>query len=120
MTDDIDTADIDPASEQWRCARAENLEDDEILRYLSILPNIAGQDDGTMTMRDLTYEICILPFIKDLWQRIPESPGPAGRLKKLVDVYARAEAAYLAHSGQTRRVPRQIDLEKFLRMYYRN
>lgn len=97
--------------------RASN-SDESMLNYLSTLPFLAGQEDGTATMTDLIYEIMIMPYVKFYWNTIPSAPGIGGRLKKVNDVYHRAETEFEAMTGRTRRVPRTIDLEVFMQTYF--
>jgi hypothetical protein len=93
--------------------------DDELLRFLKRLPMVGGSDGGQMTLTDLIYEMKLWPFIKQAWSEVDGSPGIPGRIAQLQKVYKRGEADLKRMTGETRRLPRVIDLPSFLDLYSR-
>lgn len=91
--------------------------DEDVLRFMRRLPMIAGHIDGQFTMRDLAYEIELLPYVKIAWREVDGSPGIPGRLRQMADVYRRAEAEFEKETGKKRRLERIIDLPTFVEIY---
>jgi len=91
--------------------------DDEVLWFLRRLPMIVGNDGGPVTLKDLTYEMMLVPFIKDAWKRTPGGPGIPNRLIQMSRAIKTAEAELEKFTGEKRRLPRRIDLPSFLEVY---
>lgn len=91
--------------------------DTDLLRFLRRLPMVAGSDDGTITISDLIFEMKLWPFVKTAWAKVEGSPGIAGRIKQVADVYKHAEAQFEGETGQRRRTPRVINLPSFISIY---
>lgn len=91
--------------------------DEDLLRFLRRLPMIAGSEDGKLTVADLIYEAKLWPFVKAAWAKIQGSPGIAGRLQQMSEVYKTAEAELAKETGERRRTPRVISLPSFIRAY---
>ncbi|SFS20072.1 hypothetical protein [Yoonia litorea] len=90
--------------------------DDDLLKFLSQLPMIWGNEER-MTVADFTYEAMLWPFIKDAWRKIDGSPGLAGRLGQLDQVFDHAEKHLEKETGRTRRVPRTTNLASFMQIF---
>lgn len=95
----------------------ENVYDRDVFELLRQLPIIAGNDGGQFTMTDLIYEIKLRPFVKEAWTEIEGGPGIAGRILQIAEVYKRAEANLENLTGETRRLPRVIDISSFIEAY---
>ena len=91
--------------------------EDELRAFLRRLPMVASQQEGPFTLRDLIYEMKLSPFVKCAWKSIDGSPGIPGRLMQMMRVYAKAEADFEAMTGETRRLPRKINLPSFIEIY---
>lgn len=91
--------------------------DAEVLWFLRRLPMIAGNEGGSITLKDLAYEMMLVPFVKDAWKCTPGSAGVPGRLIQISRVYKKAEAEMEKLTGEKRRLPRRIDLPNFLDVY---
>ncbi|MEN8951807.1 hypothetical protein [Planktotalea arctica] len=91
--------------------------DDEVLWFLRRLPMFAGNDGGPITLKDLIYEMKLVPFIKDAWKRTPGGAGVPQRLLQLSRTLKAAEAEMEKITGEKRRLPRRIDLPSFLDVY---
>lgn len=91
--------------------------DDEILKFLSRLPMVAGNADSKFTISDFIYEAKLWPFVKEAWKVVPGQPGISGRLFQIAQVYKVAEENLKKLTGDVRRVPRVIDLTVFILVY---
>lgn len=91
--------------------------DDEVRRFLRRLPMFAGNDGGPITLKDLIYEMQLLPFVMSAWDSTPGGGGVPGRLAQISRVYKKAEAEMEMMTGEKRRLPRLIDLPSFLEVY---
>lgn len=91
--------------------------DKEILKFLSYLPMVAGNEDDKFTIGDFIYEAKLWPFVKEAWQIVPGQPGIPGRLAQIAKVYKLAGENLKKLSGEERRVPRVIDLQAFIAIY---
>lgn len=91
--------------------------DDEVRAFLRRLPMFAGNHDGQITITDLIYEMRLLPFVMDAWSTIDGQPGVSGRLRQISKVYAKAQGEFQKLTGETRRLPRSIDVPSFLDVY---
>ncbi|GAB5447940.1 MAG: hypothetical protein Gyms2KO_28130 [Gymnodinialimonas sp.] len=72
-----------------------------------------GNDGGPVTLKDLIYEMRLVPFVLDAWRRIDGSPGMQGCIQQLSRVYKAAEADMEEITGERRRLPRVIDIPAF-------
>jgi hypothetical protein len=91
--------------------------DEDVLDLMKQLPMIAGNDGAQFTMPDLIYEIKLWPFVKQAWSEIDGGPGIAGRVLQMAKVFKKAEADLEDLTGDTRRLPRVIDLPSFIEIY---
>lgn len=91
--------------------------DDEVRRFLRRLPMFAGNDGGPITLKDLIYEMQLLPFVMSAWDSTPGGVGVPGRLAQISRVYKKAEAEMEMMTGLERRLPRLIDVPSFLEVY---
>lgn len=91
--------------------------DDDVLWFLRRLPMFAGNDGGPITLKDLAYEMMLVPFVKDAWKRTPGDAGVASRILQINRVYSAAEKDMEKITGEKRRLPRRIDLPSFLDVY---
>lgn len=91
--------------------------DDEVRAFLRRLPMFAGNQGGQITITDLIYEMRLLPFVMDAWSTIDGQPGVPGRLRQISLVYAKAQNEFQKLTGETRRLPRSIDVPSFLDVY---
>lgn len=78
---------------------------------------VAANENGSVTLSDLTYEMWLWPFVKSAWSQVEGSPGIAGRILQLSRVYKKAETEMERMTGERRRVPRVIDLPTFMHIY---
>lgn len=76
-----------------------------------------GNDGGSITLKDLIYEMQLLPFVMSAWDSTPGSAGVPGRLLQISRVYKKAEEEMEMMTGEKRRLPRLIDLPSFLDVY---
>lgn len=96
----------------------ERVGDEELLRFLRRLPMIAANADGSpVTMRDLTYEARLWPFVQEVWLEVPGGMGVANRILQLSRVYKLAAAKMKKLTGEVRSKERMIDLPTFLEIY---
>ena len=96
----------------------ERVGDEELLRFLRRLPMIAANADGSpVTMRDLTYEARLWPFVQEAWFEVPGGMGVANRILQLSRVYKLAAAKMEKLTGEVRSKERMIDLPTFLKIY---
>jgi hypothetical protein len=91
--------------------------DAEMRRFLRRMPIFAGNDGGPITMKDLVYEMKLQPFVMDAWSKVHGAPGIPGRLLQLAIVFRAAESEMERLTGETRRLPRVIDVPKFIEVY---
>lgn len=91
--------------------------DSDVRRFLRLLPVFANNDGGPITLRDLSYEMRLQPFVMDAFNKVNGSPGIPGRLLQLNRVFKRAEAEMERLTGERRRLPRVIDVPSFLQAY---
>lgn len=96
----------------------ERVGDEELLRFLRRLPMVAANVDGSpVTIRDLTYEARLWPFVKEAWFEVPGGMGVANRILQLSRVYKLAAAKMKKLTGEVRSKERMIDLPTFLEIY---
>lgn len=91
--------------------------DDELRRFLRQLPIFAGNDGGSITIKDLTYEMRLQPFVMDAWSKVCGNHGVPAWLLQLNRVYKKAEAEMERLTGERRRLPRVIDVPSFIEVY---
>jgi len=90
--------------------------DDDLLKFLSQLPMVWGNDER-MTVGDFVYEALLWPYVKQAWKTIDGAPGLASRLGQLSKVFSMAEQELERETGRTRRVPRITNLAAFIGAY---
>lgn len=95
----------------------ENAADEELQKFFRRLPMIAGLESGKVQISDLIYEIKLWPFVKSAWNLVEERPGFPGRLLQIAAIYRLAEWMMEQETGETRRIPRVIDVPTFTRLY---
>lgn len=93
--------------------------DDEVKWFLRRLPMFAGNNGGPITLRDLAYEMMLVPFVMSAWDTTSGGPGVPARLVQISTVYKKAEAELQKLTGEQRRLPRLIDVPSFLEVYGR-
>lgn len=93
-----------------------NIADADLLRFLGQLPMVWGNEEP-MTIGDFIYEAMLWPYVKEAWKIIDGSPGLAGRMKQLAQVFATAERGLERDNGRTRSAPRVTNLEAFMAAY---
>lgn len=79
--------------------------DDEVRWFLRRLPILAGNDGAPITLKDLIYEIRLLPFVMTAWDNTPGSIGIPGRLAQLSRVFKKSEREMKNLTGEKRRLP---------------
>lgn len=89
----------------------------EVCRFLRLLPIFATNEDGLITLRDLSYEMRLQPFVIDAFDRVDGLPGIPGRLLQLNRVFKHAEAEMERLTGERRRLPGVTDIPSFLHAY---
>lgn len=57
--------------------------DAEVRRFLRWLPIFAANNGGPITLRDLSYEMRLQPFVMNAFDKLDGSPGIPGRLLQL-------------------------------------
>ena len=110
-------AELEQASIQDAVTFFDQVADEDLLRFLRSLPVIAMNDDDFFTIEDLTYEALLQPYVLQAWKTVSGNLAIPGRLKHLTDVYKTAEAALEQDTGRKRRMPRVIDLPRFMDAY---
>lgn len=91
--------------------------DDDVRAFLRRLPMFAGNQSGQITITDLIYEMRLLPFVMDAWSTTDGQPGVPDRLRQISQVYAKAQSDFQKLTGETRRLPRSIDVPSFLDVF---
>lgn len=91
--------------------------DDEVIWFLRRLPMFGGNDGGQITLKDLAYEMMLVPFVMSAWDMTSGGRGVPARLAQISTVYKKAEAEMEKLTGESRRLPRVIDLPSFLDVY---
>jgi len=76
--------------------------DDEVLWFLRRLPMYVGNDGGPVTLKDLAYEMMLVPFIKDAWRRTPGGAGVVGRIAQMNRAIETAENDMALITGEKR------------------
>lgn len=92
--------------------------DEDLLKFLRRLPMVAShQTDQRVTMADVIYEMKLWPYVKAAYRENDGSPGVAGRLSQLQDVYARASEMMRKETGEVRSSERSFNFATFLQIY---
>ena len=90
----------------------------EVKNFLKFVIMAGGNEDEPLTMRDLTYEIRLWPYLNRVAYLVSGQPGVAGRILQIERTITMAENTMEAETGLKRRIPRTLNLPAILAQYF--